>query len=356
LKNFKAFLNAGTVLPFIIGCIGIAPHLWFSLKVDRWAYLINSYDEGYYGFSALLDPKINAERIVSNTILQLLNIIFQSCSKTFLFCDFIFPAIICAVSYQIFFLLLKNTESAALATICFIFSPELFCNRSVFLADKINIGKYIGNIIQGIPGFPDQLLINNNQTGTFWIFRTPEPQISQVILFAALLFSIKKWLSQNNLENHFILFPMLLFFVLPFCYSFVVLPFLPFIIAGYAIFFPTTFYKKPELWVLAFGGFLRILATVLTPNAAAGFTFHCRTPALTISCILSVIALAICSMHSSSDKKLKVLGIVGCLIPLIITNQQIISGKMIMLNNFENFALPQIVLISFVLIFKSKKV
>ena len=352
-KNIKSAL----ALSFLVSCAGILPHLWFSHIRNQWLYLINSYDEGFYGFSGLLIAGNVCERVASNIVLQLINKTVNSCSKTFFLCDLIFPAIICTISYSLFSLFFKTKRSITLATLCFIFSPEIFCNRSCLELDYLNIGKFIGKILGAIPGISAQIFINNNQTNTFWIFRTPEPQISQAITFSILFLSFKKWevpIGQTT-KKYFSIFKYLMFFVFPFCYNFVVLPFLPFILAGYIIFLRKKAVFVPELWFLVLGLVVKILFAVSSENHAQSFVFSSSAPSFTLSCIFSAIALLFIIIKSKKLAQIEKLAFVGFIIPILMCNQQVITGKMVMINNFENFSFPQLVFLSFALMIGSRK-
>jgi len=326
----------------------------FSLQQGNISYLINSYDEGFYGYDALLADNLETGRWLSTVILRSLFYFLPLCPLVFLICDFLFPATSGLLAFMLFSRIFQHEGKAAVAALFFLMAPEIFCNRSVFLPSWLNLGAILAAVLDKVLFWAPGLVLNNNPTGTFWLFRTPEPQISQSLAYGCMWIAVTKVYSGCAMPSACLqFFGAGLFFLLPFSYVFVATPFVFTAFFVLALGDKRPWLHRWELLALLGGCLTKIIIELSLKSPQVNPWFESRSPTVTLSSLIG-LGLFFLSRNSPTKPKIKKIAQLGLLIPMVICNQQLLTGRALMLNNFENFSLPQIVFFSAVILLSRK--
>ena len=347
-RNADSSLNlkfrwAALLTGLFVGLTGLFPHLRWSLEMNQWTWFFNSYDEGYYAWGSISEFTVN--RALSYLIMHLLYWLSGGNSQTtMVVADFLFPlGVTLAVCYLVRPLFTRPSGMMAGAFFILV-SAECGALRSTaiphsgfynYLRSEVTVGNtWLADIIQ-----------IGNPTLTFWIFRTPEPQISCILMFFALGLAMRLILSKPPHSKRKVLLLAVSSLITGMGYLFCALT-----LGGSLTLaaFITAKSDQRTSRILGASGILCLTACIGFSLYAAGqiggssFIFASHQPVVMISIILGFLAVAaILLRHWKRLQPLHLFAIALGLTPLFIANQQLVTGHMIYLLNFENFGLAQ---------------
>ncbi len=168
----------------IVASFGVAPHVAFSIEEGEATWFYNSYDEGYYGWTSLNRP-VN-HRLLAGIGVRVLTLASGgSLEHAMIVADFVLPFLVMlaacfAISTVTRTAMGMGTGGVVVGDGCGdIGVPErLFADISIVSVDRVGVAVFDPS---GAGIFPQ-----GNFTGVFWIFRTPEPQMTWIVVFILL--------------------------------------------------------------------------------------------------------------------------------------------------------------------------
>lgn len=343
---YNRFLISAMMGGIVIAAIGIYPHVRWSIENQEISWFYNSYDEGYYGWQAM--KEFSLYRLFSWLIIQPLFLIAgfntQICM---ILADAVFPmAVFIAGCYMVRPLCksAKGMIGSSLFLICF---SEVFALRSNFIPHH-QLYTWIEQYISAPYCIASNLWQIGNLTSTFWIFRTPEPQVSWIFLYLILGVAIRiaAW---SDFRKKIVIGLIVGITMFGAGYIFCSLPLsFAFLLFGILSFKQ---FSNHARWIGAAGllGLISAFAFALIVSNRIGgdsLIIKSRLPILTFSCCIGLFAafVALIRIFSEREKSpLYFLSIALGIVPIIMSNQQLITGKMIYLLNFENFGFSPLI-------------
>ena len=333
------------VAAVLVGLFGLYPHLRWSIKLGELAWFYNSYDEGYYGWSSMTE--LTASRGLSELVMH--GLYFFSGSNTqlaMILADFFLPlgvTLACCYLVRPLFVTAGGMVAGALFVIT---SAECLALRSTSIPHSFLLG-FLQGKVRAVGGIVADIVQLDNQTSTFWLFRTPEPQVSWVIMFIVLGCALRVVLAPpGRLPKWGWL--AILSLLSGMSYVFCALT-----VSGVFLLFSATAMKSHLRLAVKIGASgLLIFAvciglSIYTARQSSGDSvlFASHRPVVMISAILGLIAVGFTVVRSHPQGLLhpvQLFAIALGLTPLCMANQQLLTGRMIYLLNFENFGMAQV--------------
>lgn len=330
-------IENGTLILYILTVAIIAlPNILWLNEHHSFTYFKFTYDEDYY--FQLAKNNMPLGRIFSFLILKLLNLLFSNNfflnlaldigSLTILF--ILGNSILTKLNYRgnskylLMILLLFPFDILALANINF--------NSLLHISSLRNITHY--NLDKIIPDTSVSFLILN---------RSPEPQLSLILLFVIFLVTLNLANLNASHRKGTILF-LTLGLVSGISYSFIAIPISLFL--SLYIFFVYCFEKKillePLAYFPAFILMFYINIHFFNSSNSPSFIFHSRLISLSPSVILSVAFIFIAIkqfrfLQKSSVRHISTLACCSIVMPIILLNQQLITGIMVSTRDWERY-------------------
>lgn len=331
-------------LAMVVGIIGVAPHVAFSIREGGVAWFYNSYDEGYYGWAALHESVLH--RVLAGFGLRVLTACLGGhLDYAMIAADFTLPALCSIAACFAVSACTRTTAGMGVGAMLLLMSSELLGFRSI-LSPTHAILPTLASWLTALDPRPDGVFVLGNETSVFWLFRTPEPQISWVVMFVVigcaarmLLGRGAKWTASYAVACAFgglgyLLALLPLFGALTF--------------AGMLVFL-----RDRRLGILlaapalAGGAMIFMLATLSALQLGAdSLVFPSRVPAILFSGIFGAGLAGFLAIRAAMQRCVTVLSLAAmalALSPLLMANQQMLTGRMLYLLNFENFGFPQLV-------------
>lgn len=335
---------AALIVCLFAGAAGVWPHLRWSFELGQAGWFFSSYDEGFYGWSALTG--ILPVRFFSTGAMRLLHIVSgQNPQMMMVLADLVLPAASALAAYYLVRPLCRTSVGSSTATLFVLMAAECLALRS-HLIPHAGIHAYLREVVVPFLGGPSGILQIENQTGTFWLFRTPEPQFSWIWMFLLL-----GWITRltQRLDAGEVGTRWSVFFAgcvaLGFGYLFCALS------TGSVLLLLALLVARNHpgtaRWI-ALGAGLMILVSLglsfLTATYLGGesYDFPSRQPVLLLSTLIGSVAAVIMLARGRFAGRLPATGALAlalALTALILPNQHLFTGRMIYLMNFENFAL-----------------
>ena len=168
------------LLALLVGMLGLAPHLVFSWEVGELTYFKSAYDEDTYVL--LGGPEVAPPYRLLSTILfsSLCFFLDNDVEWVLIAADFLFPFLCTLAAGYLAAALSRRIWWAVLLSMLILFGQELFSLGWVL--------RYLQHSNVWLPS----LLIPDYFTSYFSLFRSPEPQVSQIVLFTALGFLARR--------------------------------------------------------------------------------------------------------------------------------------------------------------------
>ena len=335
-------LAAGLVATFV-GILGLWPHLQFASEIGEFRYFHGAYDEDTYVLSWLLGT-LRSTRALSGFALS---IIYRLCGSsldaTLAASDFVFPFLASCAAYFAVSQVVPSRSARVLAALMLVFANDLFSlgNLILWTSGQFNILRF-----SQIVGLAHPNLVPSYETSFLAVLRTPEPQVSFVLMFLTLGLLARFAVVIGIRERAALAAAVIAISLLPIGYTFVTLPVAA--IAGGFLLVQGYFRQISAIPIAVglLGAALVSLSAVYwdhnggqtTTGMLTGLTYPTRLPIITPAVIGSLvfsISFACWMIWRGCREPLAFLAL-GCLVmPLVLSNQQIVTGVMFSARDWE---------------------
>ncbi|MBN9040859.1 MAG: hypothetical protein BGP05_16815 [Rhizobiales bacterium 62-47] len=347
--NYDIYVAAG--LATLVGLLGLFPHIAFINDVGEFRYLHYAYDEDTYTLG-WLNGSLRSTRLLSGMALSAVNLIAAgSLNAVMISSDFIFPAMAVLAAYFAASQVAGSKSTRVLIALALVFAGDLFSLGSLAVWNSSALNLFRFSQIIGLIG-PN--LVPPYETSFLSIYRTPEPQVSMTLMFVLLGLLAK--IAKGEHSNGALALLVLTIALLPMGYTFVTFPVA--LLSGGFFVVLLIFGAKRSAAALAIGFSSAMVVYALasywehngsqsTAVVAAVLSYHTRlpivTPAVLASGILSVTFAAwLVAEKLWTPTTLLALGALA--LPLVLSNQQIVTNIMISARDWERNSSYQILL------------
>jgi hypothetical protein len=332
--------------------MGLAPHLAFSLEAGELTYFKSAYDEDTY-IHIYDDAFVRPDRILATVLFRSLRSVLDgNLEWTLIAADFLFPFLCTLAAAFLAGSLSRQSWVTALITLCLLFGQELLSFGSSAIW---NFGVNLRQLRDIAPPW-GSLLIPDYYTSYFGVFRTPEPQVSWIILFTYLGLLVRYLYSPEQGKRQTLWIFLFFHLVMISCYALVSLP-----LYGLTVLLLLFLWQRPAYGVLTRSLAQSLLVSFIaavgiwswfffsTPNAIVPDPlFPSRLPSVTPSVVYSALFLLV--LIGAKKQRIfhapeLLLGMIVCTLILVLMNQQVITGVMITTREWErNINYPLLVL------------
>jgi hypothetical protein len=332
------WLFPGLVTLVLIG-IGGWLHLGYSYDIGQLAFFKNAYDEDTYAlFTEILDD-IRLDRLLSALLLQSARDWFGGYDLAFILADALLPAMAFLSCWYLAGRLYQGAEVRTFWALLILLSPDLFSLGSAAssTADLISLSTF-----KALFGEMGQILVPPIETSYLNIFRTFEPQLAYVVgfLFVGILLKIFVESADTPRTLDLVLLGLVQVFVLM-TYSLVSYPLIA-VEAYAAIIMFITGTRKAALVLVSYLMFSVLCIGVSSSSVLNGIdlVFHNRIPSFGTSTFGSIgicfVVFTVLAIRRFADRLLWLaLGFSG--LPLVLMNQQLITGLMVSTKDWERY-------------------
>lgn len=345
---------AALLLAVFLGGCGIFPHLLFSAEAGRPAWFYNSYDEGYYGWLAMRGP-LSYGMLGSLCMRIVAAVSGGNLEIAMIAADFLFPFLCALAACFAVRPLTRSVWGMAGWAFLLLTASEMLAARSSH-APHAALFAGVESLFHLIDPRPEGLFPTGNQTGVFWLFRTPEPQITWTVAFLVLGFLFRLLATEERREGMRFWVACL---IGGFGYLLIVLPLFGAICFGGILLVMLRNRSGWRIFWPAFaGGCVTFLLGCLSARHSGGdsLIFASRMPAILLSGVIGgtlAIVLAMVLWRRRVTGWKGPLAVAFLLAPLLMANQHVVTGRMLYLFNFENFAFAQILAVGMLLGFSA---
>lgn len=326
--------------------LALLPHLRFGPVAGDLRYFHSAYDEAFYVNSA---SKVLAvpNRLLSAALLRAMyQATGESYDRTLILADVLFGALSMLCAMYVASGLTHSASGRCLITLLLLFGQELFSLGSSAiwfeLGDPWNLS-YWRHLLPPL----SESIVPDYYTSYFNLFRTPEPQVGWSLFFLELGFLVRHARSKGPVRRSRIywLVTITVSILLAYCYIFLSAAMVLLKLAYSLIAF------RKQGWSLAAGviisGALTLsliaLSVVVAPGTTSASLFRSRLPIITPSVIAGatgVVAVAVLSWRRRwrASLPLSLNGWLGALLmglPVLLMNQQVITGVMVSTRDWE---------------------
>lgn len=344
LPSLRAEVFTACAIAALVGLLGLWPHVVFSHQVGEFHYFQGAYDEDSYVLSWLRDT-LRSTRALSGFCMSVLYAISRgSLDTTLVLADFVFPFLATCAAYFAASQVVAGRAPRIFATLLLIFANDLVSlgNQAVWTNGRFNLTAF-----EKAVSLFGMNLVPPYETSFLAIFRTPEPQVSFVLLFAILGFLARFARNARSANLVACVAVIAAISLLPLCYTFIAMPIAA--VAGVAMLAFTWFRYKAAAAATAAGLLGMVCVAVVaalwqngagqsTESLATGLSYHSRAPIVTpatIASLLSAAAFSVWALKHNCRSPLVSLALVCLLLPFLLGNQQIVSGVMISARDWE---------------------
>lgn len=354
--RFPRHVILALIAAIAIGAAGAFPHLRWSIESGEVSWFFNSYDEGYYGWLSISD--VSPARMLSDGVMRVVyHLTGANPQRAMIAADFFFPAgVVLAACYLTRPLYVKASGMLAGALVVLV-SAECLALRSNFIPHAAWMTWFQEHAVP-LGGGPAGIFQLGNQTGTFWVFRTPEPQISWIITYVTLGLALRLTLGLGtNTREKLVAACVLAGTGYLFCS----------LALGGALVLAGAFAirAQPSIarWIGA-GGLVCVGAcfglSVLFARHSGGesLIFASRQPVVMLSAAWGMLAACVAGFRAFRRHHIEAtdwLAIALGVAPMCMANQQLVTGRMIYLLNFENFGFAPLSAIACLIAFRSAR-
>lgn len=336
------------LIAIFIGIMGIMPHIMFSMKMGEISYFKSAYDEDYY-INQAINGNSGHYRLLSAFLINLLYfIVGNNLESTLIFADFIFPFFCGIAAGLIAHLLAHNTLTKILIVIFLLFGQELLSlGSSAIWQEQTQTTTWSLAFWRSQWSPWGEMVIPDYSTSYFSLFRSPEPQISWIVLFGYIAFLVRFLTKHQGIIErwYFAIVFFLLNTLLIFSYIFISLPLIIFLFISASILWLWC-YQKNAFYLIASCAYITFINLLIylgfkSSTGSTSLIFNSRLPIITPAVLLSFIALTlIISLRRNLkiDKMRLSLSVTSLSIPIILTNQQLLTGIMVSTKEWERYA------------------
>jgi hypothetical protein len=338
-------------LATIVATLGVLPHLWFGMAAGELGWFKSAYDEDTYA-RLLLSGQIRVDRGVSFVALNALYILSGGrLDAAMILADAIFPFLAALAAFTLATRLVEGARARVFVVLLLLFGQESLsfgCGAVTSADAPWSLAALRAAAAERYPG-----LIPDYYTSYFSLFRTPEPQVTLVLLFLHLT-SLVDLLRRAGGQGagRALAYLAVSHAVLPWSYAFVAAPLVA-LEAGLALLLLVGPRRREGLRLAAailpyaavWG--LRALAAAWTPGTFPSATRHVfrssapiLTPSIAYGCLLLVGYAATTLFARRASRSLSgaaLLAPVCFALPALLLNQQMASGFMLSTRDFERY-------------------
>ncbi len=338
-------------LATIVATLGVLPHLWFGMAAGELGWFKSAYDEDTYA-RLLLSGQIRVDRGVSFVALNALYILSGGrLDAAMILADAIFPFLAALAAFTLATRLVEGAAARVFVVLLLLFGQESLsfgCGAVTSADAPWSLAAFRAAFAERYPG-----LIPDYYTSYFSLFRTPEPQVTLVLLFlhlTALVDLLRRAGGQG--AGRALAYLAVSHAVLPWSYAFVAAPLVA-LEAGLALLLLVGPRRCEGLRLAAailpyaavWG--LRALAAAWAPGTFPSATRHVFrssapivTPSIAYGCLLLVGYAATTLFARRASRSLSgaaPLAPVCFALPALLLNQQMASGFMLSTRDFERY-------------------
>ncbi|MBA2522488.1 MAG: hypothetical protein H0V25_04065 [Solirubrobacterales bacterium] len=332
LRNWPAALAPLALCVFVAG-LGAMPYVLSRRDGGSLGVFVSAYDEGTY----LIDSAFVPYRLLSDLLVGAMEQVTAKSEGLLLLSDVLLPIVVVLAAWALVTRCLKSTGPRLLAVLLLLFGQEIFS-----LANSIVWPS--GPILElRNSDLPLSLEVIPDSTSSFFsLFRTPEPEVSSVILFGFLaLIAEPDPLRAFEGPRRWLTFAI--FAVLPFSYPFIAVPIL--MLTGVLLAFAIITQRSRTVGVIVALAItvaawlaVRLAAGAGDEDATSSLFFDSRLPMVSPA-ILAGLAIAALMLFVHRGEVLRraelLLAFTAALLPAVLANQQIVTGFMISAGNWE---------------------
>jgi hypothetical protein len=346
---------APVALCVFVAALGALPHILFARDWGSFGAFKGSYDEDTY---LLGDLATVPSRLLSDGVVHLLNAVTPSVESLMLVADVVLPVLVALAVWSLVVRLVDDTGLRLLAALLLLFGPSLLSMADLVVWPVHGIAQFRASH----PPLTMEL-IPDSTISYFSLFRTPEPQVSWVVLFASLA-ALAGPSPLDAFEGRRRWITLALFAILPLTYVFVAVPIacLAAALLAWAVVYDR---RRARGVLIALGVAAASLAVVTVATAGRtgpGFSviFASRLPVVTPAVVLGLLVaagFAITYRGQVLRQPRLFIAVVASLLPAAISNQQLITGHMVSARDWEryvNYALVSFALICLVGLFEKR--
>jgi hypothetical protein len=332
--------------------MGTLPHLAIEWQTNDNTLFQGAWDEDFYLLTLFgVIPEWNNYPI--RDILQSTITVFHLKIPDVVFWfDIIFPFITVIVAGQLSMLLVSRTYSSLITTFLLVYGSEILSlNSSLFTIPIFDLTQLISTMdIENKKYFLD------TYATFFSIYRTPEPQLSYVT-FLYFVKTLVKFYQQNG-NGHTI---NITFYILSMIATFIY-PFFALASVGLNIILTVCvliernyrlFWQMLPILFLSSITILFVITSYYSKEANATI-FQSRTPlfsmSVTYSIIFILIIIGLKYVKLISFKDTKTFPFLAMMFPMIVLNQQILTGHAVQAINWERYVNIPVLIVSVILV------
>jgi hypothetical protein len=341
---------AAAILVLFVAGLGFALHLTFSREIGEVAFFKGAYDEDTY-FLFMLRGVFDTYRTLSHETLRVLHTLTgQSTDLTLILADLVFPACSAAAAYFLASHVVRSWPARSLLSLGLIFGPDFLtlANASIWSSGRLSLAsfrRWFGLWGSTMVPYPDVSFLT--------IFRTPEPQVSYAVVFTLLALLVRMSRAEGPGPSRRLLVTAAgLTASLPFVYIVVSLPALA-IGAWLAAVLWFTGSRRVSGWLAAIvGGTALIFAVTFWMSRSRSGVFTSRWPIVTpaiLVVLITVVPLTVLVARRYRGVRSAWLGLGFLVVPVVLGNQQLVTGIMVSARDWERNINYQFLLLGLVL-------
>jgi hypothetical protein len=326
------------IIVFTLGfvALGLWQHLYFSRLVGEFVFFKNAFDEDTYTLFPFGTAGVRADRLFSGAIVSLLLWLSHgSCNFTLIAMDALFPPLVFLAAYFAGAAIFAKFPARCLFALILVFAPDLFSLGST--------ASYPGPFptLYQFRALVGEAFVPPMETSYLGLYRSPEPQVSYVVGFVFIglllrtMFRSGQKMSLPETAGLVAVQALLMM-----CYALITYPLL--LIEGFAATMLFVAGRRQKAAILAALFLTSVIAalvfTRITLGPSSTALFSSRLPVVTVGAIfalaLTVSFLGLLLRGGRPDPRLMI-GIAFAGLPLALTNQQIFTGVMVSVRDWE---------------------
>jgi|GEM_PF-1839784 len=319
--------------------IGAWQQFGFSLDVGELAFFKNAYDEDTYTLFTVIMEEQRLDRLLSATLIRLFKAWTGEYDLAFILADTLLPATAFLSCWYLTGRLFRSAELRTFWALAILFSPDLF---SLGSAASPTASLFTLSSFKALFGGMGSVLVPPIETSYLNIFRTFEPQIAYVVGFLFLGLLLRLFFSRSGKPRwrELFLLGLVQCFVLM-IYSIVGYPLIALEFYVALILFVAGA-RKVAFVLLAYFLISLVVVSVAASRLLDGqsLVIASRLPSIGTSTVgsfaLCLVIFTLLARRRFADSSLWLsLGVTG--LPVLLMNQQIITGLMVSTKDWERY-------------------
>lgn len=328
-------IAAPAALCALIAGLGALPYVMFVRDWGSLGVFTSAFDESSYQIFDITSPY----RYFSAAVVGLFELLTPSAGSFLLLSDLVVPVAVALAAWAVAARSVKGTGLRLLGALLLLFGQELFSLANTIVWPVVGISN-----LRDLSPLATKL-IPDAMTTYFSLFRTPEPQVSWMVLLAFLaLIAGPDPLSAFEGKRRWLTFP--LFALLTTVYPFISAPILA--LTGVLLIWALVRARDRVIGVAIALALTLICFLLLIPVAGSGSTegatslvFASRLPTITPALVggLLVAAGLVAVYRADVLRRSELLvALAAALTPLVLVNQQVLTGAMVSTRDWERNA------------------